>query len=427
MPKNILVSKIRVQSPNLSKTKIMNHNYLLYIGTREGVDLTPSNSIENEINVLPGEDHYIKYIDKRPRSHGLFGNLEKEKFTDIDKLAKEMFKISGEKTIYKGIISLASEDAIKLGYTTKEKWEEYLNFVMPDIADKLQIPLSKMQWVAAFHMEESHPHVHYMLWSSGKDIIKPYIHTSAQNSIREVLSKKMFEEERNQEVMLKTLARDTIVEMSKDVTEKAIRYSMQIPDDQIEKLSNMIKNLLDKLPKSGRTAYQLLQPDVKKEVDKVVKYIKTEIPVIKEEYDKYIKAVKNINKTYSVVGDKALRNIENAEKDMDKRIANIVIKATMKTIGDPSNIDNANSNLSMNNGTSGNTIEGMERGESSAHTRNVATDVLFAIFNTPSRKSVYQSPLFHSLAKSKKARKEIAKKVKGKALIFPNKPLDPLD
>jgi hypothetical protein len=427
MPKNILVSKIRVQSPNLSKTKIMNHNYLLYIGTREGVDLTPSNSIENEINALSEEDYYIKYIDKRPKSHGLFGNLEKEKFTDIDKLAKEMFKISGEKTIYKGIISLASEDAVSLGYTTKEKWEEYLNFVMPDIADKLQIPLSKMQWVAAFHMEESHPHVHYMLWSSGKDIIKPYIHTSVQNSIREVLSKKMFEEERNQEVMLKTLARDTIVEMSKDITEKAIRYSMQIPDDQIEKLSNMIKNLLYKLPKSGRTAYQLLQPDVKKEVDKVVKYIKTEIPVIKEEYDKYIRAVENINKTYSVVGDKALRNIENAEKDMDKRIANIVIKATMKTIGDPSNIDNANSNFSMNNGTSNNTIEGMERGESSTQTRNVATDVLFAIFNTPIRKSVYQSPLFHSLAKSKKARKEIAKKVKGKALIFPNKPLDPLD
>lgn len=422
MPNNILISKIRVLSPNYNKTKIMNRNYLLYIATREGVDLTPS--LDNERDTLNKENHYI---NDRPRSHGLFGNLEKEKISDIDNLAKEMYKMSGEKNIYKGIISLSSEDAIKLGYTTKEKWEEYLNFVMPDIADKLQIPLSKMQWVAAFHMEESHPHVHYMLWSSGKEIINPYIHTAVQNSIREVLSKKMFEEERNQEVMLKTLARDTIVELSKDVTEKAIHYSMKIPDDQIEKLSNMIKNLLYKLPKSGRTAYQLLQPDVKKEVDKVVKYIKTEIPVIKEEYDKYIKAVKNINKTYSVVGDKALRNIKDAEKDMDKRIANIVIKATMKTIGDPSNIDNANSNFSMNNGTSNNTIEGMERGESSTQTRNVATDVLFAIFNTPIRKSVYQSPLFHSLAKSKKARKEIAKKVKGKALIFPNKPLDPLD
>ena len=422
MPKNILVSKIRVQSHNLRKTKIMNRNYLLYIGTREGVELTPSNGNENEINISPEEDHYIKYIDKRPRSHGLFGNLDKEKLSDIDKLAKEMFKISGEKTIYKGIISLASEDAVDLGYTKKEKWEEYLYFVMPDVADKLQISLSKMQWVAAFHMEESHPHVHYMLWSSGNDIIKPYIHTSVQNSIREVLSEKMFEEERKQEVILKTLARDTIVEMSKDVTEKALRYSMQIPDDQIEKLSNMIKNLLYKLPKSGRTAYQLLQPDVKKEVDTVVKYIKTEIPVIKEEYDKYIRAVKNINKTYSVVGDKAIRNIENTEKDMDKRIANIVIKATMKTIGDTSNLSNSNTSVNKNN-----TIEGMERGENATYTRNVATDVLFAIFNTPIRKSVYQSPLFHSLAKSKKARKEIAKKVKGKALIFPNKPLDPLD
>lgn len=419
MPNNILISKIRVLSPNYNKTKIMNRNYLLYIATREGVDLTPS--LDNERDTLNQENHYI---NDRPRSHGLFGNLEKEKISDIDNLAKEMYRMSGEKNIYKGIISLSSEDAIKLGYTTKEKWEEYLNFVMPDIADKLQIPLSKMQWVAAFHMEESHPHVHYMLWSSGKEIINPYIHTAVQNSIREVLSKKMFEEERNQEVMLKTLARDTIVELSKDVTEKAIRYSMKIPDAQIEKLSNMIKNLLYKLPKSGRTAYQLLQPEVKKEVDAVVKYIKNEIPVIKEEYDKYIKAVENINKTYSVVGDKALRNIENAEKDMDKRIANIVIKATMKTIGDPSS---TNSNASMNNWTGTNTIESMERGESSTNTRNVATDVLFAIFNTPIRKSVYQSPLFHSLAKSKKARKEIAKKVKGKALIFPNKPLDPLD
>lgn len=419
MPNNILISKIRVLSPNYNKTKIMNRNYLLYIATREGVDLTPS--LDNERETLNKDDHYI---NDRPRVHGLFGNLEKEKISDIDNLAKEMYRMSGEKNIYKGIISLSSEDAIKLGYTTKEKWEEYLNFVMPDIADKLQIPLSKMQWVAAFHMEESHPHVHYMLWSSGKEIINPYIHTAVQNSIREVLSKKMFEEERNQEVMLKTLARDTIVELSKDVTEKAIRYSMKIPDDQIEKLSNMIKNLLYKLPKSGRTAYQLLQPEVKKEVDAVVKYIKNEIPVIKEEYDKYVKAVENINKTYSVVGDKALRNIKDAEKDMDKRIANIVIKATMKTIGDPSN---TNSNASMNNWTGTNTIEGMERGESSTNTRNVATDVLFAIFNTPIRKSVYQSPLFHSLAKSKKARKEIAKKVKGKALIFPNKPLDPLD
>ena len=380
----VLMSKIRVQSPNLRKTKIMNRNYLIYIGTRPG-------------------------------SHGLFGNIEEKKLADINTLGKEMYEISREKTVYKGIISLSGNDAKNLGYITKEKWEEYLNFVMPDIAEKLKIPLSKMQWVASFHMEDSHPHVHYMLWSSGKDIINPYIHTSVQNSIRELLSNKMFEEERQHEIMLKTLARNTIIELSKNLMEKAIQCSIKIPDNEIEKLSHMINYLIDKLPKSGRTAYQLLQPDVKKEVDIIVNYMKKEVLVIKEEYDKYIKAVKNINKTYSVVGDKANRNIEKAEKDMDKRIANIVIKAAMKTVGNSSNPSDPFNPHSTE-------IAGKEG--SSLYTRNVATDVLFAIFNTPIKKSVYQSPLFNSLAKSKKARKEIAKKIKGKALIFPANPLD---
>ena len=387
MQENILMSKIRVQSPNLRKTKIMNRNYLVYIATRPG-------------------------------SHGLFGNIEEKKLADINTLGKEMYEISGKKTVYKGIISLSGNDAKNLEYITKEKWEEYLNFVMPDIAEKLKIPLSKMQWVASFHMEDSHPHVHYMLWSSGNDIINPYIHTSVQNSIRELLSNKMFEEERQHEIMLKTLARDTIIELSKNLMEKAIQCSIKIPDNEIEKLSHMINYLIDKLPKSGRTAYQLLQPDVKKEVDIIVDYMKKEVSVIKEEYDKYIKAVKNINRTYSVVGDKANRNIEKAEKDMDKRIANIVIKAAMKAIGNSSNPSDPFNPHSTE-------IAGKEG--SSLYTRNVATDVLFAIFNTPIKKSVYQSPLFNSLAKSKKARKEIAKKIKGKALIFPAKPLDPLD
>ena len=101
MQENILMSKIRVQSPNLRKTKIMNRNYLIYIGTRPG-------------------------------SHGLFGNIEEKKLADINALGKEMYEISGEKTVYKGIISLSGNDAKNLGYITKEKWEEYLNFVMPD-------------------------------------------------------------------------------------------------------------------------------------------------------------------------------------------------------------------------------------------------------------------------------------------------------
>lgn len=35
-----LVSKIRVHNPNKTKSRVCNRNYAIYIGTREGVDLT---------------------------------------------------------------------------------------------------------------------------------------------------------------------------------------------------------------------------------------------------------------------------------------------------------------------------------------------------------------------------------------------------
>ena len=68
---NIVVSKIRSESPNKRNTAVKTYNYLYYIATREGVDL--SQQSENET--------YLQYIHERPRSHGLFGNIETD---DID-------------------------------------------------------------------------------------------------------------------------------------------------------------------------------------------------------------------------------------------------------------------------------------------------------------------------------------------------------
>lgn len=65
-----------------------------YIATREGVDLSQINRIEDMVNVNAdlndyGEDligkeadnsTYLKYIANRPRSHGLFGNIDTDNF-----------------------------------------------------------------------------------------------------------------------------------------------------------------------------------------------------------------------------------------------------------------------------------------------------------------------------------------------------------
>ncbi len=41
MPHNVLISKIRCGNPNKKSTAIHNKNSFMYIGTREGTDLTP--------------------------------------------------------------------------------------------------------------------------------------------------------------------------------------------------------------------------------------------------------------------------------------------------------------------------------------------------------------------------------------------------
>lgn len=78
-----LVSKIRCWNPNKGGYTKKNYNYMHYIATREGVDLSQINRIEDMVNVNAdlndyGEDligkeadnsTYLKYITNRPRSH----------------------------------------------------------------------------------------------------------------------------------------------------------------------------------------------------------------------------------------------------------------------------------------------------------------------------------------------------------------------
>ena len=179
MPYKPLVSKIRVHNPNKKGSANANRNYVKYIATREGVSLETVSDIndvlntdgmmekvlkEDVIHTEANNKEYLEYMARRPRSHGLFGNIDTEDLTEvssrIDGLTKE------GKVIYRGIISLGERDGEELGFRNMGAWNNYLKRVMPEIAQKLGISSYDHTWVAAFHAEETHPHVHYMLWDN---------------------------------------------------------------------------------------------------------------------------------------------------------------------------------------------------------------------------------------------------------------------
>lgn len=222
MPVKPLISKIRCPSPNKAGTIKRNMNYVEYIATREGVDLTDIDC-NDELVRDAGRDveNYFESGNQRLSSNGLFGNIDT---TNLKAVSRHLGDLSKEgRNIYRGIVSLSEEDALNLGYDQKQKWADYMRAVIPDVAKEFGIEISKLQWTAAVHMEKGHPHCHYMFWSKEDKISSPFIHESKQNKIREFLSKEMFKEERALLVAEKDTKRELITQFGKRMLKEELQ------------------------------------------------------------------------------------------------------------------------------------------------------------------------------------------------------------
>lgn len=345
MPQAPLISKIRCYNPNKNKSRVCNRNHLIYIGTREGVDLSAvenhiENMDDNRITEQSANDLYAHYIAERPLSHGLFGNID---VSDINQVANQLADLTAQgKVIYRGIVSLSEADALQLGYTQKENWVNFMRAAIPDVARVFNIPIDQLRWTAAVHMEQSHPHCHYMFWSASKCVTDPYIHTSKQDKCREILSKEMFRAEREQELLNKTMQRDLIMDLGKDILNdntdkiiqgknKASQIMGRIDNTTLSKYGQELIKLSAVLPAKGRLFYQYLPPESKLAVDNFVNSILQQHE-LSTQYTAYLKTVDNISATYSASPKHADTNRQIADEDLRKRLANATLKCCSKLI-----------------------------------------------------------------------------------------------
>lgn len=342
MPEAPLFSEIRCDHPNKRSSSVHNRNYLIYIATRDGVDLT-NVELERELRQMQEEathqdehadnEHYLKYIHERPGSQGLFGNID---VSNPTKLGNHLADLTGQGyPIYRGIISLREDDALKIGFDRKESWVDYLNIVMPDVAREFNIPIDKLEWAAAFHIKNGHPHCHYMFWSKDKQVTNPYIHISKQVRCRELLSKEMFHLEREQAVLDKTAARDLLAQVTKELTQDQVKLLINEKDklsgffqtEDVKALSQELVKFTSSLQgQKGRLAYKLLPLERKKELDALVDKLLQSRP-LSIDYYRYLHAVDDISATYSASQRHSEVNRNIADEDLRKRMGNIVLKS----------------------------------------------------------------------------------------------------
>ena len=278
-------------------------NYAEYIGTRDGVEL------------LNAGDQYLKYIAERPRSHGLFSNVQN---TDLEKTMQEVN--SHPAPVWTFIYSLKREDAARLGYDSAESWRKLLLAHQTELAEAMKIPPNQFRWCAAFHDEKHHPHIHMMVWSA--DPKQGYLTEQGIEAMRSKLTNDIFQDELLHLYKQKDLSyqevRDTAQEAMRDLIREMKSGICDCPviEDKLVTLSEMLQD--DK----GKKVYGYLKKPVKAQVDAVVDEL-AKLPAVAECYEVWNKLRDELENYYK---DKPRERLPLSQQKEFKAIKNMVIR-----------------------------------------------------------------------------------------------------
>ena len=340
--------------PNLKDTPGKNVSHVGYIATRSGVDksLTESDlkkELEKGVEDLSSDDDtYVKYIDERPRSHGLFGQ---DGIEDPEDVQKEVSNVTSY--VWRGIVSLKEDDAKNLGYLEKNKWQDMLRKKVPDMANEMGIKTTNLRWVAAIHMEKGHPHAHLMFWEKEPERTLGIVNTKSLDNIRKMYTDEIFEEERFQLLNEKNAMRDLLNDLAKGDIGQAARLLKEVRaagqdlktfidglsnegvtprlySEEEQKIAGMLKELADKLPGKGRVALKFMPDDIKEEVRAIADYLLQQ-PEFSASLEKNLKAVEELTRMYTGKEEDIQKARDNAYKDMRDRICQVILKGAVES------------------------------------------------------------------------------------------------
>ena len=268
----------------------------------------------------PKRDVYLKYIDERPGSNGLF--TDEGVPIVLSQVQKEMNEHPGN--IWTHIISLRREDAERLGYNNPDAWMHLLRSQRNMIAQQMKIAPENFRWYAAFHNAGHHPHVHMMAYSIKPT--EPYLTEKGIATIKSNLAQEIFRQDLLQIYQKQSDLRDELRQESRDrITEivDAINHgSFDNPQMQM-----MLVQLADRLAKAkGKKQYGYLNAGTKKLVDAIVAEL-TKDNRIQELYSLWYEQKEDVLRTYT---NKMPDRIPLEQEKEFKTIRNAVVQAALQ-------------------------------------------------------------------------------------------------
>lgn len=283
-------------------------------------------TIEDNLDLIGKKENYVGYIAMRPRvekqgAHGLF--TQKDSEINLAEIAKTVAKHEG--AVWTTVMSLRREDAEKLGYDNAKAWRDLLRGQSNKLAKAMGIPLADLRWYAAFHNEGSHPHIHLVSYSAGKE---PYMTEQGLQSFKADFAREIFKQDNLHIYQEQTAYRDELRRTGREKMSAIVREINNGAYDN-ETVKIMLRNLVQELDNyTGRMVYGYMPKKAKNLIDGVVDELAKD-ERIAELYNLWYEQRENIVRTYQ---DSMPQRIPLSQNKEFRAIKNAVIQEALNLL-----------------------------------------------------------------------------------------------
>ena len=225
-----------------------------------------SAALDSHMQNLQSENGYLKYIATRPGAekhgaHGLFGRQEN---TNLTAAMHDLTAHNGN--VWTIIYSLHREDAERLGYNNAAAWRKLLVSQQNKFAEAFHIPASALHWYAAYHDADTHPHIHMMIWTDQKTVLK----RDAVVKLRSVMTNSIFQAELENLYIRKDAAYKDVTEAARAVMHELVDCMEAVSDPPASIQQKLLELALELCTTGGKKQYGYLKKPLKDKVDEIM-------------------------------------------------------------------------------------------------------------------------------------------------------------
>ena len=225
-----------------------------------------SAALDSHMQNLQSENGYLRYIATRPgaEKHGAHGLFSREDNANLTAAMHDLTSHDGN--VWTIIYSLHREDAERLGYNNAAAWRKLLVSQQNKFAEAFHIPASALHWYAAYHDADTHPHIHMMIWTDQKTVLK----RDAVVKLRSVMTNSIFQAELENLYIRKDAAYKDVTEAAREVMRELVDRMESTAEPPVSIQQKLLELAMELRMVGGKKQYGYLKKSLKDKVDEIV-------------------------------------------------------------------------------------------------------------------------------------------------------------